>query len=63
MAGSIVTEETTSKSDDLVLSDLLLRCILHIVSDNEELAVIAFNAIHEYVARPDICAVVKEKYI
>ena len=61
MAGSIVSEETTAKSDDLVLSDLLLRCVRHIVSDNEELAVIAYKAIQEYVARPDICTVVKEK--
>ena len=33
--------------EDLVLSDLLLRCILLIVGDNAELAVIAYRAIQE----------------
>lgn len=61
MAGSITEDEQHASSDDLVLSDLLLRCVLHIVSDNEELAVIAYRAIQEYLKRKDICAVVREK--
>ena len=49
------------RNEDLVLSDLLLRCVLHIVSDNEELAEIAYRAIQEYLKRKDICIVVREK--
>ena len=49
-------------NEDLVLSDLLLRCVLHIVSDNEELAEIAYRAIQEYLKRKDICIVVREKW-
>ena len=48
MAGSITEDEQHASSDDLVLSDLLLRCVLHIVSDNEELAVVDYRAIKDY---------------
>lgn len=36
--------------------------MLHIVSDNEELAEIAYRAIQEYLKRKDICIVVREKW-
>ena len=61
MAGSITEDEQHASSDDLVLSYLLLRCVLHIVSDNEELAVVAYRAIQEYLKRKDICTLVREK--
>ena len=49
MAGSILEDHQQTANEDLVLSDLLLRCVLHIVSDNEELAEIAYRAIQEYL--------------
>lgn len=62
MAGSILEDHQQTANEDLVLSDLLLRCVLHIVSDNEELAEIAYRAIQEYLKRKDICIVVREKW-
>lgn len=46
-----------------MLSDLLLRCVLLIVSDNEELAVIAYKAIQKYLQRTDLSIPAREKYV
>ena len=60
-AGSISFETTSHHEDDLVLSDLLLRCVLLIVSDNEDLAVIAYRSIQEYLKRDDLALPAREK--
>ena len=57
----MVFEEKTSTKEDLVLSDLLLRCVLLIVGDNAELAVIAYKALQEYLTREDITLPAREK--
>lgn len=57
----MVFEEKTSTKEDLVLSDLLLRCVLLIVGDNAELAVIAYKAIQQYLTREDITLPAREK--
>lgn len=44
-----------------MLSDLLLRCVLLIVSDNEELAVIAYSSIQEFLKRSDLSLPAREK--
>ena len=43
------------------LAVLLLRCVLLIVGDNAELAVIAYKAIQEYLTREDITLPAREK--
>ena len=49
MAGSILEDHQQTANEDLVLSDLLLRCVLHIVSEILELAEIAYRAIQEFL--------------
>ena len=44
-----------------MLADLLLRCVLLIVSDNEELAVVAYRSIQEYLKRGDLSLPAREK--
>lgn len=56
-----MTLTTTARGESLMLSDLLLRCVLLIVSDNEELAVIAYKAIQKYLQRADLSLPAREK--
>ena len=52
MAGSILEDHQQTANEDLVLSDLLLRCVLHIVSDNEELAeILVYSEDDEWYGR------------
>lgn len=57
----MAVEEKSVAKEDLVLSDLLLRCILLIVGDNAELAVIAYRAIQEYLTRKTLTVPAREK--
>lgn len=61
--GSFVTLTKTARGENMMLSDLLLRCVLLIVSDNEELAVIAYKAIQKYLQRTDLSIPAREKYV
>lgn len=58
--GSFVTLTKTARGENMMLSDLLLRCVLLIVSDNEELAVIAYKAIQKYLQRTDLSIPARE---
>ena len=58
-----VTLTKTARGENMMLSDLLLRCVLLIVSDNEELAVIAYKAIQKYLQRTDLSIPAREKYV
>lgn len=57
----MAVEEKSVAKEDLVLSDLLLRCILLIVGDNAELTVIAYRAIQEYLTRETLTVPAREK--
>ena len=56
-----MTEDTISHDENMMLSDLLLRCVLLIVSDNEELAVIAYRALQGDLQRADLSYPAREK--
>ena len=51
-----------TQGTDIMLTDLLLRCVLLIVSDNEELANIAFQSIYSFLIHTELSLPARDKY-